>query len=73
MDQGVKFVAYMGHGYAMNPGSGGGDGGGWAGWYAYQSVKNLNNQKLPIILAAACDTAIFHFPHYPYEKKSGGE
>ncbi|MFX0199308.1 MAG: C25 family cysteine peptidase [Candidatus Hodarchaeota archaeon] len=74
MDKGANFVAYLGHGFGGSPGTTGGNGGGWAGWYGYQSVVNLNNSnKLPVVLAAACDTAMFHFPHYPYEKKTGGE
>ncbi|MBW7882744.1 MAG: hypothetical protein H3C34_08915 [Caldilineaceae bacterium] len=73
MNSGVGFVAYFGHGYGGTPGNMDGSSGGWAGWYDYQSIATLTNStRLPIVTAAACDTAQFHFPHQPYQQKAGG-
>jgi hypothetical protein len=74
MNNGLSFVVYMGHGAGGIPGNANGNGGLWGGWYQYLNVSSLNNQftRMPVILAAACDTAMFHFPHWPYEKKMGG-
>jgi DNA-binding beta-propeller fold protein YncE len=74
MDSGFGFVAYLGHGSGGVTGVPGGNGGAWNGWYTYTSIAGLNNAgKLPIVLAAACATAAFHFPDWPYLDKSGKE
>ena len=73
MDDGVAFSVYMGHGSGGWPGQTGGNGGKWEGWYAYHSIAALQNEhRLPVVLAAACDTAMFNYPHWPYETKTGG-
>ena len=74
MDKGVGFVAYVGHGFGGDAGSVGGNAGGWYGWYGYGDIARLNNSSaLPIIFASACETAMFHFPHWPYQTKSGSQ
>ncbi len=72
MNSGFGFVAYLGHGSGGITGIPGGNGGAWNGWYTHSDIARLNNSgKLPIILAAACGTAAFHFPDWPYLDKSG--
>ncbi len=74
MNSGCGFVAYLGHGAGGTIGSRGGNGGAWAGWYDYLDIPMLSNAgKPPVILAAACGTAAFHFPDWPYLDKSGNE
>ncbi len=74
LNNGVRFVAYLGHGAGGTIGSRGGNGGLWAGWYSYLDIPGLNDAgKLPVILAAACGTAAFHFPDWPYLDESGSE
>jgi hypothetical protein len=74
INRGVGFVVYIGHGRGGSGGRAGGNGGSWTGWYDYRSIAGLNNAgKLPIVFAAACDTAMFHYPHHPYRRRDGGE
>ncbi len=62
LNQGVGFANYLGHGNT----------GGWAiptGGYGIADTAGLNNaQKLPIVFAGACDTALFATlpPYAPY-------
>ena len=74
IERGLGFISYIGHGFGANGGVAGGDSGAWVDWYEYYRILNLSNyDKLPIILSSACDTAMFHYPHFPYEDKEGNE
>ncbi|MEW5803346.1 MAG: C25 family cysteine peptidase [bacterium] len=64
LNQGAGFVSYLGHGYGT----------GWAGCYDASNMASLaNTDKLPIIIAGACDTAQFTTqpPYSPYTDLSG--
>jgi len=78
MNNGVGFVVYIGHGDGDMDGISGGYGGFWEIWrndnYGSGHVPMLDNAgKLPVILAAACGTAQFHFTRCPYEDVLGSE
>ncbi|MCX5914016.1 MAG: C25 family cysteine peptidase [Deltaproteobacteria bacterium] len=61
---GYGFVVYLGHGSRQE----------WGGWYKDTAIGQLqNNPRLPIILAGACRTGLFHFEDQPYQTKSGEE
>ena len=69
LDQGVGFLSYVGHGSGTGTAK---DGGLWGGWYRHYRIPHLNNQdRLPIIFSAACDTGMFHYGHGPYFAKWG--
>jgi hypothetical protein len=61
INSGFGFVTYFGHGSSSE----------WQGWYNNESIRTLltNENKLPVIFAGACDTAMFHFPDGPYVTK----
>jgi hypothetical protein len=60
LNAGVGFVSYVGHGGGVSPPAK--DGGVWGGWYHYLMIPFLNNEnKLPVIFSAACETAMFGF------------
>jgi len=62
-ETGYGFVVHMGHGSVYS----------WVGWYSDFNVPPLRNQdRLPIILSAGCNTAQFHFDEQTYETKGGG-
>ncbi len=59
-NQGAGFVSYVGHGNGTTGTQK--NGGEWSGWINYMDIVPLENQaKLPVITAAACSTAQFHF------------
>lgn len=61
-DNGYGFVVYLGHGSRVS----------WNGWLGITAIKNQNNHpRLPIIVAAACDTAMFHYEDTAFWTKSG--
>lgn len=64
LNNGCGFVTYMGHGSHLE----------WSGWYPHTAINLLdNNPRLPVVFAASCGTAMFHFDDQPYLTKSGGE
>jgi hypothetical protein len=69
LDNGVGFFSYVGHGAGTRNAMNGGELG---GWYHHFRIAGLANQKrLPIIFAAACETAEFHYGIGPYFAKQG--
>lgn len=61
-DSGYGFVVYLGHGSRLS----------WNGWLGLAAIRNLNNHpRLPIVIAAACDTAMFHYEDTAFWTKSG--
>lgn len=72
LNDGVGFVSYVGHGKGVKPSFK--DGGKWGGWYYFSDIPSLNNEnKLPVIFSAACETAMFGFGRNPYFAKWGYE
>lgn len=61
-DSGYGFVVYLGHGSRVT----------WNGWLGITAIKNQNNHpRLPIVVAAACDTAMFHYEDTAFWTRSG--